>query len=1348
MTSLLDIGRSGILAYRTALAVTAENVANVGTEGYRRRDISTITAGGGQATPITAPTGGQGVTVAEIRRAFDALAADRARSAGADQSAAQRHLDGVRAIETLMIPGDDGIDGTLRQFFDSLGALAGNPTDSVTRSQTLRRGEALADAVSGLARGMTELRRDLLTEAGHVTQEAGALLGELADLSRRMTGMSDSNAAAAAALHPLADIRDTLLDRLSGLLPVAVTLGQNGRPTIRLGSEAGPLLLEGDSTAALGIGTGDPLTLTVRSPDGQTRETRLLQSGALGGLSRALGALEMAGQELDGFARTMAQMLNGVHRGGIDLTGAPGQDMFALNGWQAMPAAGNGGRFQIVVAPVGDASGAGTVALVHDGAAGLWRAYDAAGQELASGRETLLLPGARVDLAGVARDGDRITLTPVTGRAADLRWRLGDPAALAAAAAFATAPAPANGGTAALQASFLPQPPAMLPALEPGFATPPLDLLGGVIGLIPAGTQAVTLASLGRPAATRIEMPAAAPADLLQITLDGVTHDFAPAAPADTAALAQALSEGSLRSSTGRSLAALGLVATVDDSGALLLSRPGGGEPVAASLAGPGGTVAGQPAPAEAAGGMIQIITRNGQHLSGAPLSAAQAAALITTANGFLPGAVYDPGPLTAGAGTGSGAGTVTGYRGTTLAGLTGSAGQMAVLPAPALLTGDAPPLPTAPARQITLAGAAGQSARIDLPEGASAALIADRLGAALPGVTAQAVTTLELSGFGAGPVRLSLTGLNAQPLTVQATLAGADANPLALAINAFSAATGIRAELSPDGTRLMLLQGAGHDITLADLSTGGGAGLTARSTTPEGTAPAAPRTWAEGAVLRQGGQVALSALQGFTLTEGANAIGAIPALNGGFDLTRSAAGAGATLRFHDIPAMAEGGLSHRLALNGVTVQAALPPGAPGSQIAATLAEGLRALSPDVVLTGQPLAARPADGSALVLRIEGADYTLRMAQGQPVVTGPEAGRLTAAFDAQNRLVLTARGVTDGAGIGLTPAPAFGLGAGQGSLVLTGQPPDPAGLPAEVRLRLDDQAHVITMTAGGGLTIPPGFPGSASRDPASGALRLDLTAPASGLRIAADLATGMAGPGAAVRLEGGALTLTGPDAPLSLDLRSEGALAQSLRLTDLPPEDLILMMTGTGTRRLSGTLEAGAPPRHPGALEVVITDAARGLVSLRDSLTGDAVAQGVLDAAGRVTLGGLALHLSGQARSGDRFHLLPAGAGSGNADVALALAALRSTDPATGRPGLTERFASLQADTGLRVAGAARSLRTATAAADAATRAQAAIGAVDLDTEAARLLELQQAYQANAQSMAVARDLFDTLLKLF
>ena len=38
-----------------------------------------------------------------------------------------------------------------------------------------------------------------------------------------------------------------------------------------------------------------------------------------------------------------------------------------------------------------------------------------------------------------------------------------------------------------------------------------------------------------------------------------------------------------------------------------------------------------------------------------------------------------------------------------------------------------------------------------------------------------------------------------------------------------------------------------------------------------------------------------------------------------------------------------------------------------------------------------------------------------------------------------------------------------------------------------------------------------------------------------------------------------------------------------------------------------------------------------------------------------------------------------------------------------------------------------------------------VGAVDLDAEAARLLELQQGYQASAQVLTIAQQLFDTIL---
>ena len=37
MASLFEIGKSGVQAYRQALSVTGQNIANVNTEGYNKR---------------------------------------------------------------------------------------------------------------------------------------------------------------------------------------------------------------------------------------------------------------------------------------------------------------------------------------------------------------------------------------------------------------------------------------------------------------------------------------------------------------------------------------------------------------------------------------------------------------------------------------------------------------------------------------------------------------------------------------------------------------------------------------------------------------------------------------------------------------------------------------------------------------------------------------------------------------------------------------------------------------------------------------------------------------------------------------------------------------------------------------------------------------------------------------------------------------------------------------------------------------------------------------------------------------------------------------------------------------
>ena len=81
MGSLFDIAKSGINSYRQALAVTGQNIANVNTDGYSRRDVGLEEVGGiqGGVTDVSDQSG-VGVRVEERRRSFNAYINERLRA--------------------------------------------------------------------------------------------------------------------------------------------------------------------------------------------------------------------------------------------------------------------------------------------------------------------------------------------------------------------------------------------------------------------------------------------------------------------------------------------------------------------------------------------------------------------------------------------------------------------------------------------------------------------------------------------------------------------------------------------------------------------------------------------------------------------------------------------------------------------------------------------------------------------------------------------------------------------------------------------------------------------------------------------------------------------------------------------------------------------------------------------------------------------------------------------------------------------------------------------------------------------------------------------------------------------
>ncbi|MGM9426914.1 flagellar hook-associated protein FlgK [Hydrogenophaga sp. MI9] len=131
----------------------------------------------------------------------------------------------------------------------------------------------------------------------------------------------------------------------------------------------------------------------------------------------------------------------------------------------------------------------------------------------------------------------------------------------------------------------------------------------------------------------------------------------------------------------------------------------------------------------------------------------------------------------------------------------------------------------------------------------------------------------------------------------------------------------------------------------------------------------------------------------------------------------------------------------------------------------------------------------------------------------------------------------------------------------------------------------------------------------------------------------------------------------------------------------------------------------------------------------------------------IVLNGWSLTLRGVPAAGDSFAVTPSPSAdqrqnAGNAVGVLALRDLATFDGAS----LSEGYASLLTDMGTRVQGAKFAADYSGSVASSAESARAAVAGVNLDEEAARLLQFQQAYQAAAKYMQIAQGMFDTLLQ--
>ncbi len=134
----------------------------------------------------------------------------------------------------------------------------------------------------------------------------------------------------------------------------------------------------------------------------------------------------------------------------------------------------------------------------------------------------------------------------------------------------------------------------------------------------------------------------------------------------------------------------------------------------------------------------------------------------------------------------------------------------------------------------------------------------------------------------------------------------------------------------------------------------------------------------------------------------------------------------------------------------------------------------------------------------------------------------------------------------------------------------------------------------------------------------------------------------------------------------------------------------------------------------------------------------------------IVVDGFSLTLRGSPKSGDVFTVRPPANGEsmrqsyGNGQALLALRDARALDDYTLSDGYIPVFSAVSSS--IQTAKSAATFSQGVA--DNAKAAQANASGVNLDEEAARLLQFQQSYQASAKFLQTVQSIFDTLLQTF
>ena len=322
LTQALRTARSGLLVNQQTLDVVANNIANVNSEGYSRKIVSTETRVlNGVAS---------GVQISEITRRVDEGLLKNVRIELAELNKFTVQDDFFARTQDLF--GKPGENSSLSHLFENftsaLELLAVSPNRSLEQAEVVRRAQDVTFALQNMSETIQELRQQADVDIADTVTEMNKIVASIDQLNEDII----TNGSVGRDVTDLKDQRDQRIDRLSELVDIrfffrsdddVVVFTSGGRTLV----DTIPPKITHSAASSVSASTtkneGDFTGIFVGTIVARNDITSELRGGQLKGLVDLRDdILANMQSQLDEFAAEMRDVFNQIHNRGVSFPGA------------------------------------------------------------------------------------------------------------------------------------------------------------------------------------------------------------------------------------------------------------------------------------------------------------------------------------------------------------------------------------------------------------------------------------------------------------------------------------------------------------------------------------------------------------------------------------------------------------------------------------------------------------------------------------------------------------------------------------------------------------------------------------------------------------------------------------------------------------------------------------------------------------------------------------------------------------------------------------------------------------------------------------------------------------------